>query len=216
MDHEFWRSRWESGQIGFHLPHPNPRLVAHHTALPPAPARVFVPLCGKSVDLVYLASLGYEVVGAELSALAVQAFFAEQGLSPTVSAGETSTRYQAGAITIHCGDVLALTPAELGVVEGLYDRAALVALPPVLRARYALHLRELCPAPLAGLMVCFEYRQSEMAGPPFSVPEPEVRALFEPELTVTELARYDILAEEPRFRASGLSALEERVYRLTR
>ena len=218
MDRQFWIERWQAGQIGFNKSEVNPRLLTHRAVLPKAEgARVLVPLCGKSVDMIWLAQQGYEVVGVELSEIAVRDFFREQQLTAQVSSSPAGlTRYRAGALTLLCGDFFALERADLGHVDAFYDRAALVALPSELRARYAAQLRTLLPARVLGLLVTFEYEQTQMNGPPFAVLEAEVRALYEPEFLVEPLASYDILDDEPRFRQAGLSALSERVYRLAR
>lgn len=216
MNREFWLDTWEKNEIGFHRAEVNPRLLQHgHVLRAEAGGRVFVPLCGKSLDLVHLAERGFEVVGVELSELAVRDFFAEHALTPEVEPLAQLVRFRAGPYTLYCGDLFALSPALLGEVSAYYDRAALVALPPALRQRYAAHIKTLV-ARARGLLVSFEYPAAEMNGPPFSVEEPEVRALFGPEFTVTELACYDILDAEPRFLARGLSALSERIYSLAR
>jgi thiopurine S-methyltransferase len=217
MEPEFWQERWQKGQIGFHLPDVNPRLVAHRDVLPAeAGARVLVPLCGKSLDLTWLAGQGYEVVGVELSDVAAQGYFGAEARSPRVEQRGPFTRYSEGNVSIYCGNFFDLTPALLGPVQAFYDRAALVALPPAMRKQYVQKLSALLPDHVTGLAVCFEYAQSEMNGPPFAVPVDEVHALYEPDFAVELLATYDILADEPRFRAAGLRQLLERVYRLRR
>jgi len=214
MERDFWISTWQAGKIGFHLGSVNPNLLAHHQVL--RGTRVFVPLCGKSVDLTFLAQKGRQVVGVELSELAVTQFFDEQQLTPDVSRDGELTRYASGPITIFCGDLFALTPAQLGRVDAFYDRAALVALPDELRRRYVSHMATLLPAPVVGLLVTFEYPQEQMSGPPFSVPQALVRALYEPAFHVELRASRNILGEEPRFADRGVTSLMERVYRITR
>jgi thiopurine S-methyltransferase len=209
MDAEFWQERWRAGQIGFHEGRPNSFLERYAARLGSG-RRVLVPLCGKSVDLAYLAGLGHDVVGVELVEDAVAAFFAEHGLTPTVARDEAFVRYQAGGITILAGDVFATSAGVLGPIDALYDRAALVALPADLRARYALHLRGLLTAGTPGLLVTLEYPQEAMAGPPFSVGEDEVRGLFAG-AEVTPLD--DGPLESPRLRATGASG-RERCYLL--
>ena len=175
MEHPFWRERWQAGQIGFHEGRPNRYLEAHRGRLPPG-GRVLVPLCGKAVDLAYLADAGHEVIGVELVEDAVSAFFAEQGLAPTRTVDGAAAVYQAGPITVIAGDWFATTAARLGAVDAIYDRAALIALPPPMRARYVAHLRAVAPtAPI--LLVTLEYPQEAMAGPPFAVTDAEVRSL---------------------------------------
>jgi len=204
MNPDFWQSRWREGRIGFHEGAPNAFLRAHLAALG-ASRRVFVPLCGKTEDLAFLAAHGHTVVGLELVEDAVRAFFAEHGLTPTVTPRGALTEYASGPITLLAGDVFAATPALLGPVDALYDRAALIALPEALRVRYAAHLRALLPRGADGLLVTVEYPQEAMEGPPFSVPEVEVRRLFDG-LSIDLLDRRP--AEGGRLASMGEAAVE--------
>ncbi|MFG1397326.1 thiopurine S-methyltransferase [Roseixanthobacter pseudopolyaromaticivorans] len=178
MDLDFWRSKWENNQIAFHEGKPNALLVKHlaHLNLRPG-ARIFVPLCGKTRDISWLLSQGFEVVGAELSALAVEGLFADLGVSPEISALGPLTRCSAPGIDIFIGDIFELTQETLGPVDAVYDRAALVALPELLRARYAAHLIEITGA-APQLLICFDYDQSLIAGPPFAVSTEHTRMLY--------------------------------------
>jgi len=178
METDFWISRWQEGRIGFHEGRPNELLVQHADRLA-GRKRVLVPLCGKSEDLAFLASRGHEVVGVELVEDAVKAFFAEHDLTPAVEPQGALTAYRAEGLTILAGDFFAVTPADVGVVDAFYDRAALVALPEPMRARYVAHLRSLVAPGAAGLVVTFEYAPHVRNGPPFSVPEQEMRALYD-------------------------------------
>ncbi len=217
MDREFWLARWQQNQIGFHLDRVNPRLAQWASALPPAgPSRVLVPLCGKSRDLDWLAARGHRVVGVELSPIAVRAFFQERGLHAEVDRVGPFERHRHGAIELLCGDLFELDAATLGACDGLYDRAALVALPQPMRARYVTQVAALLPAGARGLLIAFDYPQDQMPGPPFSVSEPELRALYPQHFALEPLAGYDMLEHEPRFRQRGLTRLEERVYALVR
>ncbi len=180
MDRSFWEARWRTGQTGWHLPHPNPLLVEHWAALAvPAGARVFVPLCGKSEDMVWLAQQGYQVLGNELCGEAVAAFFDEQGLAPVRSTlGDALIRWQAGPYTLIEGDFFRLSPEWTAGVAAVYDRAALVAFPPALRPRYGAHLQYLAPEGAGYLLISLNGPVAPDAGPPFSVPDDEVRTLF--------------------------------------
>ncbi len=178
MDRDFWLTRWQNNQIGFHEGVANSLLVAHFADLGVPPGgRVFVPLCGKSQDMCWLGAQGFKVVGAELSRLAVEQFFAEQGLTPVVSWSGQMERFEAEGVTLFVGDIFDLDQETLGSVDAVYDRAALVALPAPLRERYAAHLVAVTAA-ARQLLVTFEYDQTRQSGPPFSVAEPEVRALY--------------------------------------
>lgn len=178
MDHDFWRERWRENRLGWQQPAPHPMLVRHLSALKLEPgARVFVPLCGKTLDISWLLGNGFRVTGAELVETAVQQLFAGLGVEPEIERLGAFSRYWADGIDIFVGDVFALDRATLGPVDAVYDRAALVALPETIRPSYAAHLAEITSrAPQ--LLITFDYDQSRMDGPPFSVSDEEVRALY--------------------------------------
>lgn len=218
MDRDFWLARWRENRIGFHQETINPHLQAHIAALELEKGdQVFVPLCGKSLDMLWLRERGYRVLGVEISALAVRAFSEENKLALTVETREHFSVYRAEGIEIYCGDMFDLTPADTASVAGVYDRAAIIAFPAELRRRYARHLRALLPPPARLLMVTLEYDQQEMQGPPFSVEASEIQILFADGFLVHELGSKDKLhvAGPSRYKAQGLSRLTERVYLLT-
>jgi len=220
MDPEFWHQRWRERQIGFHQSSPHPFLERWWPTLAVAPgARVYVPLCGKSLDMVWLAVRGYAVVGSEISSLAVADFFGEQQHQHTdvvlESRGPFSV-HRAGRYELLQGNALQLTPELLGPVQAAYDRAALVALPPAMRETYADSFATLMPSGSRTLLVAFEYAQQVKAGPPFSVTPDEVVTLYDGLFKVDELERVDIIGESPKFAAAGLDALFEVAYSLTR
>jgi len=176
---------------------------------------VFVPLCGKSLDLAWLATQGHRVLGVELSQLAIEQFFAEHGLQPTAEHSRYGTRFRAGDIEIICGDAFGLDADLLAGCSAVFDRAALIALPPALRQRYAGELQSRLPAGCRGLLITLEYPQAERDGPPFSVPEAEVRELYADAWSVDLLERRPIPADHPGF-VNGVSRLETAVYALQR
>ncbi len=191
MEEQFWHDRWKSNHIGFHSAEANPLLVRNPPALRlAAGARVFVPLCGKSLDLHWLLGQGYRVAAAELSRIAVEQLFAELGVTPRVTVSGSLTRFDAEGIVVFQGSIFELTHEVLGPVDAVYDRAALAALPEAMRSQYAPHLMELTRC-APQLLLCFEYDQPCMDGPPFSVKEAEVRQRYEPEFDVRLLERVD-------------------------
>nr|WP_295383124.1 thiopurine S-methyltransferase [Pseudoxanthomonas sp.] len=215
MQPEFWLERWREGRIGFHRDAVMPLLVQHWPALAvPAGSRVFVPLAGKSLDMIWLAAQGHAVLGAELSPLAVRQFFEENGLEPQVTDTPTGRLHAVDGIGLMLGDVFALDATTLAACGAVYDRAALIALPPDLRVRYADEVYGRLPTGCLGLLITLEYPQPEKNGPPFSVDEAEVRRLFAARWDVELLERRDILANEPGFRAEGVTALHTAIYRL--
>lgn len=215
MEPQFWHERWRQNQIGFHQPTVNDHLVRFYPELQLAPgAGVFVPLAGKSVDMVWLRRQGHPVIGVELSPIAVQAFFAENGLFPQSTREGAFEVCEAEGVRLLCGDFFDLAPAQLADISAVYDRAALIALPADMRARYVEHLARVLPPDASMLLVTLEYPSGDMQGPPFSVTEAEARALFAPRFEVRLLAAVDRLASEPRFREKGVRRLEEKAYLL--
>lgn len=217
MKPDFWQQRWREGQIGFHQDAPTPLLLKHWPSLElPADAVVFVPLAGKSHDLAWLAAQGHRVLGVELSQAAVEAFFAEHGLQPECHESRYGMHYNAGNIELICGDAFGIDEAALADCGAVFDRAALIALPPDMRQRYVSELYTRLPPGCRGLLITLEYPQAEKAGPPFSVEEAEVRALYARDWRITTLERRDILESQPRFIDEGVTALQTVVYRLDR
>ncbi|UHQ21982.1 thiopurine S-methyltransferase [Lysobacter sp. 5GHs7-4] len=217
MEAEFWRQRWQDNQIGFHQDRPSPLLLKHWPSLALAvDSRVFVPLAGKTLDMLWFAAQGHRVLGVELSRIAVEDFFAEHGLRPEIAESRYGLHYRAGAIELICGDAFALDAELLADCAAVFDRAALIALPPPLRRRYAGELYPRLPQGCRGLLITLEYPQHEKQGPPFCVGEQEVRALYARDWGVNTLERRDILAQQPSFVAEGVSALETIVYALER
>ncbi len=217
MEPKFWQERWARNQIGFHLPEVNPYLQRHWPQLALAEgSKVLVPLCGKSLDLMWLASHGLRVMGVELSEQAVEAFFSEQNLVPRITRRNAFTVYQADLIEVWCGDFFALDAEALIGCAALYDRAALIALPPLMRAQYAEQLSRLLPSGCQGLLITLDYDQTQKAGPPFAVTDEEVKVLFGSDWTLKVLQEQDVLQESWKFVQEGVTQLDERVYRLTR
>lgn len=207
MDPDFWLSRWREGRTAFHEGAPNALLTDHGARLGRSPKRVLVPLCGKTRDLAYLASLGHEVIGIELSPIAGEGFFTDSGLTPERSRRGPFEAFSAGGVTILVGDFFDTTPELLGPLDAAYDRAALVALPPALQERYARHVLSLLPTGAPILLVTFDYDTSKMQGPPFAIPSERVEALFGDRCTIEHLAERDVGDERPNFRAAGAREL---------
>jgi thiopurine S-methyltransferase len=189
---EFWQEKWQKREIAFHQAAANPLLVSWFDQLALAPgASVFLPLCGKSLDIHWLLAQGYRVVGAELSEMAVQELFAELGLTPDISGAGKLQLYLAEQLQVFVGDIFQLSESTLGAVAAIYDRAALVALPDEMRQRYAQHLITISQrAPQ--LVICFEYDQAQLPGPPFSVDSPEMHKLYSSVYNLNCLEKIDV------------------------
>jgi thiopurine S-methyltransferase len=214
MEHSFWHDKWEINQIGFHLDYIHPILKRNLAAISQNKrAKVFVPLCGKTLDIGYLLAQGQSVVAVELSEIAVQAVFEQLELQPEVSDWQGGKCYQAANVQIFVGDFFALTQADLGDIALVYDRAALIALPEAMRKEYASHLAKIT-AYASQLLITLDYDQSIAGGPPFAVSTAEVEALYGGMYPIQLIEEADIIEEEPRFKAKGLTSFYQRVYKL--
>ncbi len=217
MEPEFWHQRWSENKIGFHQQKINSRLRKLWPGLGvPRGADVFVPLCGKSLDMLWLAGQGYRVLGIELSAPACEAFFVENGIAFRAEARGLFTGYTSEAITLYAGDFFDLSAGDLSAVEGFYDRAALIALPQAMRPGYAGHMMDILPAGCRGFLIGMTYDEQKMQGPPFSVGEEEIRELFEPGFSVDLVSESSGPEIVGNLRERGLDTLDEKVYRLAR
>ncbi len=217
MRPEFWHDKWEHNEIGFHQESINQYLCEHWSQLGLAgDETVFVPLCGKSQDLLWIQRKGHPVLGVEISQIACRAFFAESGLEPEVTTEGAFTCYRRESISVLCGDFFALTQDHVSEVGAVYDRAALIALPAEMRARYTEHLQAIIPSGARVLLVTMEYPQQDMQGPPFSVPETEVRHLFGQQFEIDLIHRNELGRDDPFAKRRGLSDMWENVYVLSR
>lgn len=217
MEAEFWHERWRRSEIGFHQQHFNVHLEAFVDRLEiGAGAHVFVPLCGKSRDMLWLHEQGFRVSGVEISARATEDFFRENRIDFRVVDLPDGQRFSSDGIDLYCADFFATDLAGMPAVDAVYDRAALVALPPAMRPAYVGRLMDLAPAGARMLLVTTDYPSHQMPGPPFSITPGDVEQLFTPSCDIERLHSEDCLPREPRFRAKGLSRMQEHVFLLRR
>ncbi len=217
MEAEFWQNRWRNGQIGFHQPSVERNLRRHWPELPlKKGGRVFVPLCGKSLDLLWLRDRGHGVTGVELSARALEDFCRENGVPARRRILHDFDAYEAEGLELYRGDFFKLTAPLLGDVAAVYDRAALISWAPELRSAYVDRCAALVRPGTQMLLIALEYPQAQMSGPPFSVSRVDVERLYSSDFEIRELSREDILANEDRIRSLGVTSLFEVCYYLIR
>ncbi|MCB9730051.1 MAG: thiopurine S-methyltransferase [Deltaproteobacteria bacterium] len=184
-DHPFWHSMWQQGRLGFHQSDVNPHLRAHRDFLTGGGAeRVLVPLCGKSLDLAWLGDQFEEVVGVEFVEDAVSQFFASLGATPQRSEAGGHPRYEAEGVALLAADIFEVGSTAVGPLDAVYDRAALIAMPPERRPAYVAHILSLCRPGTRLLLLSMHYDGDGTDGPPFSVSDDEVRALYGPRCTL--------------------------------
>lgn len=212
MDKDYWYQKWQSKNIGFNQLQPNELMQSYFSSLKLMPGcHVFVPLCGQSIDMLWLAEQGYQVIGVELSPIACSAFFKENKIPVEVTETKNFSLYTSEKITIFCGDFFKLDRASLDKIDAIYDRAALVALPKDARKSYSEHLIELITPAAPMFLITTVYNQSEMNGPPFSVDESEVIELYSAHFDIKKL--YDKQFEVPaNLQAKGLTQAKDQVY----
>ena len=189
MEANFWHNKWEQNEIGFHEGKTNALLTKYLDQLQlPEAGRLFLPLCGKTRDIAWLLAQGYQVVGIELSPLAIQQLFAELKIEPEISTTGALTRYRVPNLEIYEGDFFELGDAKLGQVNAVYDRAALIALPEHMRKHYSGHLNKITSnAPQ--LLITLEYDQGVISGPPFSLSDAEVLSHYSATHQVSQLEK---------------------------
>lgn len=215
MDKEYWHRKWQSKEIGFNQLQPNKLLQRYFSSLKLTPGcRVFVPLCGQSIDMLWLAEQGYQVIGVEVSQIACSTFFKANKIPVKIRESTDFILYTSEKITIFCGDFFKLNKSILNKIDAVYDRAALIALPINARKTYSGHLIQLMSTATAMFLITTVYNQTEMQGPPFSVDENEVIALYGTHFEINQL--YSKQFEVPlHLQAKGLLQATERAYLLT-
>jgi len=225
MEIDFWIERWDNNKTGFHQQQVNPYLKYFYGDKGPAveqreKLKVFVPLSGKSKDMLWLSQNGYEVFAVECSERAVKDFFEENALNYKFAAKDQHALYQSSElpalIEILQGDFFALQSEVLDDITDIFDRASLVALPVEMRALYANKMAELQKPGVRTLLVTLTFDPEEMNGPPFSVTEEEVFDLYAEKFSIQKLLSKDVIEEETGLKNRGLTALQETVYKLIR
>lgn len=212
MEKVFWQDKWVRQEIGFHQDVTNGMLEQYfHCLKLQDNDTVFVPLCGKSQDMLWIQDQGMRVLGVELSPLAVESFFNENGLKALTQTRDPFESWELGDIQLLCGDYFSLTAEMLDGVKAVFDRAAMIAMPGEMRSQYCQHMQSILPDDASLLLVTLEYPDGQMQGPPFSVGENEVRQHFS-SYDVEMLATRNVLDDSDALRARGLTELLERCY----
>jgi len=217
MQAKDWLERWQNNNIGFHQNDVNPYLKRYLDDFQLSPGdRIFMPLCGKAHDIAWLAKQGFEVIGIELSSVAIEAFFTEFEMQYQQFASDRFVLRKSGNIMLFEGDYFDLQAQDLEGCKLVFDRAALIAIDEANRGRYSQHMMDMTASANEMLLVTLSYDQSAMSGPPFSVFEDEVFQHYQDAYEIELLERNEVVDEQPRWREKGLSSLLESVYRLQR
>ncbi|MCW8880294.1 MAG: thiopurine S-methyltransferase [Kangiellaceae bacterium] len=212
MEPRFWIDKWKKQETGFHLASAHPLLRKYFPKVFANQTSVFLPLCGKTQDLIFCSDQGLAVIGNELSEVAIEQFFLANQLAPKTEVSQNFILREANNIAIYQGDFFELEKRTFENTQAIYDRAALVALPVEMRKSYAEKMKQLFPQATM-LLITLEYNQREMSGPPFSVTQDEVNSLFD-FANIELLYKQNIIDKEPKFKARGLSFFNECAYHI--
>ena len=216
MEKDYWQQRWQSHNIGFNQAKINPLLIQHLTPLHLAPqACVFVPLCGKSIDMLYLLEQGYRVIGVELSEIACQEFFTDNQLAYKTESKDGFSLFSADNIQLYCGDFFAMPQTVLRSCQAVYDRASLIALPPAMRQCYVDFFKESLAPQTKMLLNTIDYDQAQMPGPPFAISADLVKLYYNKKATIERLHHEVINEIAPHLAAKGLQRAFNELYLLT-
>ncbi|HEA51739.1 thiopurine S-methyltransferase [Marinobacter antarcticus] len=218
MEHEFWHERWSKKETGFHEGSVNKFLHDHWPELADAGASaqgVFVPLCGKAHDMWWLHDRGHSVIGVELSEIACKDFFEEAGEKAMVHPGEPFTTFKHDNLELWAGDFFQLAPGDLKHIRLVYDRAALIALPPSMRKHYVEHLTAIIPEGTRILLITLDYN-TKITAPPFNVSDDEVQELYAADYDIEHITTNTLASDHPFTKRKGLIGATESVFRLTK
>jgi thiopurine S-methyltransferase len=216
MELSYWQSRWQKGNTGWHM----------DTVYPPLPhlwnqigmnsdTRVLVPLCGKSLDLLWLTDHCDTVTGVDISPKALQHVMQKHSESFIKDTSHGFTIYRSDSLVLWEGDFAKLPSDQIPPQNLIYDKASIIALPPEKRQRHAEKMIELSSFNTQILIQIFEYDQNEMNGPPFSVEEQELKRLFGNQFKLKCLHEQSKLEELQKFKQRGLSShLIEKIFHL--
>lgn len=212
MDSEFWIKSWTDGRTAFNQQQYHAKLTQYFPRLNyQAGQSVLVPLCGKTIDMLWLAGQGLQVHGVELYSGAVEEFFSENKLQPFHKTQDCDfTQHAHKNITISCGDFFKL--GKKNSYDFIYDRAALVALPASMRADYARVITESLKKGGKYFLVVYEYDQSKMDGPPFSINYSEIERLYRETFDIQLMESEKPKSEGPRL--SAVEGMRQNVYLL--
>ena len=175
MDADYWHEVWKKNEIFFHMEKMNPILLKFAPTLVDKNTQVFVPLCGKSLDLVWLMKHTKHVYAIELSETAIKQFFLEQKIDYKVRDVHDFQIFESQNLSIYCGDLFKLNLKDIEI-HFIYYRAALVALPYHMRMDYYNKIKNEIKNSFSWLLSVFDYPENIMQGPPFSVTYDEIHA----------------------------------------
>lgn len=189
MDKNYWIERWKKKEIGFHQENYNEYLQQYGEKFFRSIDSIFIPLCGKTKDILWFYHFNKNLLGVEISEIACCEFFVENKIPFNTQTYQNFKIYSSldKKIYILNGDFFCLEKSILQIfpykIHGIYDRAALIALPKTMRIEYVRKIHELFhPFALKYFLITLEYelfnKNTEEHGPPFCVRSEEIFTLY--------------------------------------
>ncbi|KAM9340132.1 putative thiopurine S-methyltransferase [Symphorus nematophorus] len=215
-----WEQRWQEERIGFHQRQVHKMLESHidKVLAGRTGVRFFFPLCGKAVDMKWLADMGHSVVGVEISEMAIKAFFEESNMTyseepvPAIPGAKVYKSSEKNISLYQC-DLYNFSSSIEGQFGAIWDRGSLVAINPGDREKYAALIISLMAKDCRYLLDTLLYNPELYAGPPFFVPDEQVQSLFGSSCDIELLQSVDALTD--RQRDWGLDFFTENVHLIT-
>lgn len=215
-----WEQRWQEDRIGFHQPQVHKMLESHIDKVlnGRSGVRFFFPLCGKAVDMKWLADMGHSVVGVEISEKGIRQFFEENNMTyseepvPAIPGAKVFKNSEKNISLYQC-DMYSFSSSIEGQFGAIWDRGSLVAINPQDRDKYAALVISLMAKDCRYLLDTLLYNPELYPGPPFLVPDEQVHSLFGGSCDIETLQSVDALTD--RQRGWGLDYLTEKVHLIT-
>jgi len=208
-----WLKFWENNETNWHGDNVTQELIEYFELFELEPRdKVFVPLCGKSLDMLYIMNQGFSVIGVEISEIGVRQFFNENNLTYKITKVDDFDLYSTENLEIYCGDFFALTSKHLNMVKSVFDRKSLIALEPEVRQKYVKHLNDIISLGARILLVTLQYPQHQMSGPPFSVNKSEVESLFSMTFESRELRSFNDIENGSKLERAGVDYINNAAY----
>ncbi|XP_013388873.1 probable thiopurine S-methyltransferase [Lingula anatina] len=179
-----WIGAWERNSTRWHMPNVNCFLEEFLDVLLAGKkaAKILVPLCGKTIDMKWLADLGHTVIGVDGAEKAATEFFTEQNIAykvePCDAIQGTLCCSMDNKIRIYVGDFFKFNQDFEGQFDAIWDRASLVAIDESDRLQYVNILNSVLKPGCHCLIEAMDFIPSEKSGSPHAIPLECVRELF--------------------------------------
>lgn len=216
MNKKNWLEKWKKKETKFDQMQVNPYLIKYEKIFESLEGKkIFIPLCGKSIDILWFLTHGAEVIGVEFSEVAIETFLSENNLIYKKVDKHPFIFYHADSLKFICGDLFQLEKNDVGEFDWIYDRASLIALDDMARVQYANKIFQLSSNQSKMFLITLSYGTTTLEPPPYSVTDEEVYSLFSKNFQIATLSKNENMDIMPHLIQAGFPNLNDRVYLLT-